>query len=97
MTGTDPVAIYAFTCGGCGGFDLARPMAQADTPATCPTCGGLARRVFTPPGLGLVAQPLRRALNAEEKSAHEPRVTATKHGCGMPHSHGPTPPWTLSH
>src|SRR5205823_9877837 len=49
------VPIYAFICEGCGQFELVRPMAEASTAAACPTCGTEARRVFTPPGLALLA------------------------------------------
>jgi putative FmdB family regulatory protein len=89
--------VYAFTCAGCGGFDLMRPMAKAAEPASCPTCGAQARRLFTPPGLRRLARPARRALDAEEKSAHEPDVVTEKTGRPRPHRHGPTPPWVLSH
>lgn len=89
--------IYAFTCAGCGPFDLMRPMGQADALACCPACGGEARRVFTPPGLALLARPVRRALEMEDRSAHEPDVVTHKSGRALPHRHAPTPPWTLGH
>jgi hypothetical protein len=53
--------------------------------------------VFTPPGLQLLARPMRRALDTEEKSAHEPAVMTQKRGRPMPHVHEPSPPWVLSH
>jgi putative FmdB family regulatory protein len=89
--------VYAFTCAGCGAFELFRPMDDAAAPAPCPTCGREARRVFTPPGLRLIARPVRRALDVEEKSAHEPDVVSEKRGRPLAHGHGPTPPWVLSH
>ena len=88
---------YAFTCAGCGPFDLVRPMGQAGAPARCPACGSDARRVFTPPRVALVASPVRRALDMEEKSAQEPAVVAHKDGSPLPHRHAPAPPWTLGH
>jgi putative FmdB family regulatory protein len=91
------VTIYGFICEGCGPFDLVRPMAEASAAAACPTCGGRARRVFSPPGLALLAGPVRRALDLEEKSAHEPDVVSEKGGHPLPHRHSPTPPWVLSH
>ncbi len=91
------MALYAFTCAACGPFDLMRPMEQASATARCPLCGAEARRVFTPPGLRLLAPPLRRALDGEERSAHEPQVTTVKRGRPLPHGHGPAPPWVLSH
>jgi putative FmdB family regulatory protein len=91
------VAIYAFRCEACGAFEVARPMAEAAAPAHCPGCGDEARRVFSPPGLALLARPLRTALDSEEKSAHEPEVVARKTGRPLPHRHEPSPPWVLSH
>ena len=89
--------IYAFSCADCGPFELLRPMADASEPARCPGCGAEARRVFTPPGLALLARPVRRALDLEEKSAHEPDVTTEKRGRPLPHRHAPSPPWVLTH
>jgi putative FmdB family regulatory protein len=91
------VPLYAYDCAGCGPFEVARPMAEASLPGTCPACGAPARRVFTPPGLPLLARPVRRALDSEEKSAHEPLVSGAKRGRPLPHRHGPAPPWVLSH
>jgi putative FmdB family regulatory protein len=88
---------YTFECADCGPFDLVRPMAEASTPVTCPACGASARRVFTPPGVPLLARPVRRALDLEEWSAHEPAVAATKVGRPLPRRRWPTPPWVLSH
>jgi putative FmdB family regulatory protein len=89
--------LYAFTCEGCGPFDLVRPMAVASAGAMCPTCGAEARRVFTPPALAGLARPARRALELEEKSAHEPDVVTEKRGRPLPHRHAPAPPWALAH
>jgi putative FmdB family regulatory protein len=91
------VPIYAFSCADCGPFELLRPMAAASSPARCPDCGAEARRVFSPPGLALLARPVRRALDLEEKSAHEPDVATEKRGLPLPHRHAPSPPWVLSH
>jgi putative FmdB family regulatory protein len=91
------VPVYAFTCAECGPFELTRPMAESARPARCPRCGTTARRVFTPPGLALLAAPMRRALDQEDKSAHEPDVVAQLSGRPLPHRHEPSPPWVLSH
>ena len=89
--------LYVFACEGCGTFELIRPMAEASAAAACPACGAEARRVFTPPGLVRIAAPARRALDLEEKSAHEPDVVTEKRGRPMPHRHGAGPPWALAH
>ena len=89
--------LYAYTCAGCGPFDLLRPMAQAGAVARCPECGAEGRRMFTPPALSALASPVRRALDMQERSAHEPEVVGEKRGQPLPHRHAPTPPWTLGH
>jgi putative FmdB family regulatory protein len=72
--------VYVFACPECGSFELARPMAEAGRRACCPACAREARRVFTPPRLPRLAAPVRQALEAEETSAHEPRVVTEKRG-----------------
>jgi putative FmdB family regulatory protein len=89
--------VYVFRCPECGPFELSLPMARAGGAAGCPTCVREARRVFTPPSLTRLATPLRRALEREEESAHEPRVVTQKRGRPMPRHHAPTPPWVLHH
>ena len=89
--------VYAFSCAGCGEFDVTRPMDQAAAPAPCPMCGTEARRRFTAPGLTLLRRPARSALEREEKSAYEPAVVGEKRGRPLGHRHSPTPPWVLSH
>jgi putative FmdB family regulatory protein len=91
------VPTYTFECAGCGPFDLVRPMAEAGMPGTCPACGAWARRVFTPPGVPLLARPVRLALDLEERSAHEPAAAAAKQGRALPRRRRRTPPWVLSH
>lgn len=91
------MALYAFTCEGCGPFELLRPMTEAAAPARCPSCGMSARRVFTPPGLALLATPMRRMLDEEDRSAHAPDVVRERHGQPLPHPHEAAPPWVLSH
>ena len=88
--------IYAFRCEACGAFDVMRPRAEASAPAQCPICGDEARRVYSPPGLALLGAPLRRALDTEEKSAHEPDVVTQKRGRSLPHRHGASPPWVMA-
>jgi putative FmdB family regulatory protein len=87
--------VYVFSCRKCGPFELSRPMAKAGDAACCPTCLWEARRVFTPPSLPPLATPVRRALHAEEESAHEPRVVSQKGGRPLPQQRSPTPPWVL--
>jgi putative FmdB family regulatory protein len=87
--------VYVFVCHECGSFELARPMAQASNRACCPTCQSEARRVFTPPRLTRLATPMRRALETEEASAHEPRVVTEKRGLPLRQRPQSAPPWVL--
>jgi putative FmdB family regulatory protein len=93
--------VYEFSCGECGSFDLVRPVADVEAPAECPSCGTRARRRFTPPGLALLDRPMRRALDSEEKSAHEPAVVSERRGRPLPHrhghGHGAPMPWVVGH
>lgn len=79
--------LYAYDCGDCGPFDLHRPLGEGGETGRCPACGAEGRRVFSPPALARLARPLRRALDSEERSAHEPAVVTAKQGAPMPHVH----------
>lgn len=68
------MVMYRYRCTGCGPFDLALPMGQADPERPCARCGEAARRVFTAPSLTRPGAPLTRALDAQAASAHEPRI-----------------------
>jgi putative FmdB family regulatory protein len=85
--------VYVFSCRDCGPFELSRPMAETGNTAHCPICLREARRVFTPPGLTRLATPVRRVLETEEASAHEPRVVTQKRGRPLPRRRSPAPPW----
>jgi putative FmdB family regulatory protein len=78
--------LYAFSCDACGVFDVWRPV--TDAAADCPTCGGPARRHFTPPGVARLPAPLRRARDREERSAHVPEVVSAPVGRPLPFGHG---------
>jgi putative FmdB family regulatory protein len=87
--------VYVFSCRDCGPFELSRPMAETGRPARCPICLRDSRRVFTPPGITRLATPVRRVLEKEEASAHEPRVVAQKRGRPLPQHRSRKPPWVL--
>jgi putative FmdB family regulatory protein len=70
------VAIYRYRCAGCGPFDVSRPIGTAGPAEPCASCGGEAPRVFTPPLVTRTSRPLARAYDAQEASAHEPRVVS---------------------
>jgi len=71
------VAVYEYTCVQCGSFDLRCPIGTAPDRERCPACGGSARRVFSPPMLGVTSSPARSLIALEEKSADAPEVVTT--------------------
>ncbi|WP_433328943.1 FmdB family zinc ribbon protein [Spirillospora sp. CA-294931] len=70
------MVMYRYRCSGCGFFDLALPMGEAGARERCAECGGEGRRVFTAPSLTRPGSPMVRMLDAQEASAHEPRVVS---------------------
>ncbi|GAA2611901.1 FmdB family zinc ribbon protein [Actinomadura fulvescens] len=79
---------YLYRCARCGPFDLALPMGEARPERPCARCDGAARRVFTAPSLSRSGDPLTRAMDAQEASAHEPRLVTAP----PPARRRPTPP-----
>lgn len=77
---------YGFRCASCGPFDVRRAMADLVASEPCPGCARPASRVFGGPALRGVAPALRRALDAQAGSAHEPAVVTSP-----PPSHRRTP------
>ena len=75
---------YGYRCRRCGGFDLVRPMAEAQPEAACPDCGEAARRVFGSPALRGLDPSLRRALDAGARSADAPLVVSSVPGRARP-------------
>ena len=71
---------YAYRCPRCGGFELLRPMAEASGETPCPDCGETARRVFGAPALRGLDAGLRRALDADARSADAPEVVTSVPG-----------------
>ena len=65
---------YEYTCGDCGPFTVHLSMQDVTPTADCPTCDCRARRVYTAPSTRRTAPGLRRALDAQEASRHEPPV-----------------------
>jgi putative FmdB family regulatory protein len=83
---------YAFTCAACGPFEVWRRAQDAAAPLRCPTCGGVALRRFTAPGVRRMPAALRAARDREDKSASAPEVVTAKTGRPMPgHAHGGGP------
>lgn len=65
---------YEYRCGFCGPFNRVLSIRDVTATSTCPDCGESATRVFSTPTLIARTSPLRRAVQAAERSAHEPGV-----------------------
>jgi putative FmdB family regulatory protein len=65
---------YSYRCPSCGPFDVVCSMTEVEPGRDCPDCAAASPRVFSAPAVCRVAAPLARALDAQERSAHEPRV-----------------------
>jgi hypothetical protein len=89
------VPLYVFTCPECGSFEVARPMAEASSRTGPPPGRGGGGGVSPPPRLTRLATPVRRALETEEASAHEPRVVTGKRGRPLRQRRQPMPPWVM--
>jgi putative FmdB family regulatory protein len=89
------MATYPYRCpGGCGSFDVVRPIGEALPEEPCAACGEPSRRVFTAPMLARTPHSLARALRAQEASAHEPRVVGEVPAAAR---RGPAPPTDPRH
>ena len=66
---------YDYRCRFCGPFSRVLSIRDVTAASCCPDCGESATRVFSTPTLIGRTSPLRRAVQAAEKSAAEPTVT----------------------
>jgi len=65
---------YEYRCEDCGTFEEQLPMGTATPAAACPACGRDARRVFSPPMVHQLSQPLSALYAREEASRDAPEV-----------------------
>ena len=71
------MAIYEYRCEEDGGFEVTVPLGTQPESATCPGCGGEARRVFTKPLLSFAPRALVAAIDHAEKSRDAPEVVTS--------------------
>jgi putative FmdB family regulatory protein len=74
------VPTYSYRCPHCGVFELVRAMSEAGVPTGCVDCGAPARRVFGAPALRGLDPGVRRALDAQARSADAPDVVTSVPG-----------------
>lgn len=68
---------YSYACVVCGDFSVLRPMAEAGAAMSCPDCGRATRRLFGAPALRSLDPGMRRALDAQVRSADAPGVVSS--------------------
>ncbi len=82
--------VYDYLCDRCGPFTAMRPMAECDASNDCPGCGSTAERAFlTAPHLATMSTERRVAHATNERSAHAPAASSSRHGPGCSCCKGP--------
>jgi putative regulatory protein, FmdB family len=71
------VPTYSYSCVVCGSFDVVRRMAEVGMETSCPDCGRTSGRVYGAPALRGLDLGVRRALDAQERSADAPTVVTS--------------------
>jgi len=71
------MATYQYSCDQHGLVETARPIGTAPRELTCPTCGQLARRVFSTPLLALADRRAMSLIDRTVKSSDEPDVVTS--------------------
>ncbi|MFP5345765.1 MAG: FmdB family zinc ribbon protein [Actinomycetes bacterium] len=71
------MARYDYRCDRCGVFEIVRPVGTAPAHSYCSTCGTSAKRILSAPTLLSGGSPTARAVEACERSAHEPAVVGS--------------------
>lgn len=79
---------YAYVCDTCGPFEVRRVFEPAAAPQHCGRCQGPAQRVFTESSVPRSPAGLRRTLEGDALSAHEPSVVSAPVGRPMAHANG---------
>lgn len=95
--------LYEYDCREHGVFELARSMQDSAKGAPCPWCQRDASRILSVPAVRQLDRSTRVALDRNERSRHEPRLS--QRGAAAPTEPPSTPkfktgggrPWALEH
>lgn len=71
------MTVYEYRCDDDGMLEVTRPLGTAPPSITCPTCGRVARRVFSPPMTTSLPPDLVGAIDHAEKTRDEPDVVTS--------------------
>ncbi|MFC0358870.1 MULTISPECIES: FmdB family zinc ribbon protein [Kytococcus] len=74
--------LYAVRCEAAHEGEVQVPLARADEPIACPTCGAAARRLISSPRIGRGNDPRARLIESTEATAHAPQVVDAVPGAG---------------
>lgn len=85
--------LYDFNCENCGPFEQMRELNDENNVVNCPTCGEMAKRIFSPPSFCRTFSGTRQMLSRLTKRGREPLVVREGEGDPLesalpkPHSH----------
>ncbi|MER6996028.1 FmdB family zinc ribbon protein [Streptomyces sp. NPDC000410] len=68
------MATYEYLCSRCGSFDVRLAIGTAPTAYDCPACAGIARRVYSSPGLTRTPSGIASLHEREAQSREAPAV-----------------------
>lgn len=87
--------LYEFRCDRCGEFDAWRAIAQLDKLMHCPTCQGVATRIFSLPNINLNVG----SFSSRKGEAEEPKLIKRSGEPEKPRyqSQQGGRPWAISH
>ncbi len=80
-----PMTLYEYTCHTHGAFESMHRLGEAPPDASCPVCGGTARRVISAPVvISARRAALFSAVERSEKSRHDPELVTSIPPSGAP-------------
>jgi putative FmdB family regulatory protein len=87
--------LYEFRCDSCGEFEAWRTIAELSEPMQCPSCEGVAKRIFSPPNINLNVG----SFQAKQGNVREPKLVKREREPEKPKYQSPQSgrPWMIGH